>query len=275
MKSSRKYAFIAALAAVLSIALAGLHASAAEVDEPFWHKDRLAFSLSIFKPEIDTTIRVDSKTLGIGTEIDVEQDLNLDDRVTLPVFEGYWRFTRRQSVEFGYFELDRTGTVDLPKDIDWGDTSFPLGDTVNSEFTTKILWVSYRYSFLHNEKQELAASIGIHGVDLSASLQSGTVGVEENDIVAPLPLIGLAYAYNITPDWTVRASGEWFGIEVNDIKGDIFNLAAAVEWFPWDKVGFQLGYTVFDVEVDSGDSDLEGKFEYEYKGPTLGVTFRF
>jgi len=49
------------------------------------------------------------------------------------------------------------------------------------------------------------------------------------------------------------------GIEVNDIESDIFNLTAAVEWFPWDKVGFQLGYTVFDIEVDSGDSDLEGK----------------
>jgi hypothetical protein len=69
-----------------------------------------------------------------------------------------------------------------------------------------------------------------------------------------------------TPDWTLRAAGRYFGLEVNDIEGDIFNIYAGVEWFPFDKLGFELGSTVFDIEVDSGDSKLKGTFEYEYKG---------
>lgn len=247
----------------------------AQADDDFWRDDRFSLTVAVFKPEIDTTIKVDSDSLGAGTEIDVEQDLALEDRKSLVLGEGYWRFTRRQSVVFGYFELDRDGALMIDRELQWGDTLYPVNATVRSDFDTDIYWLSYRFSFLHNEKQELAASAGFHLADISARIAGENVGIEENDLLAPMPLIGLSYTYSFNPDWSLHLSTEWFGLEVDDIKGEILNLAAAVDWYPFERVGLSLAYTMFDVRIESGDSDLSGRFEYQYEGPSLGVTLRF
>ena len=55
--------------------------------------------------DIDSGFRVDSRSLGRGTNIDAEDDLGLDDTNTVFRGELAWRLARRHQLRAGYFDL--------------------------------------------------------------------------------------------------------------------------------------------------------------------------
>ena len=54
-------------------------------------EDRFAIQLSGYFPKVDSRIGIGNPELGLGTEIDLEDDLDLDDRATLFAFGAGWR----------------------------------------------------------------------------------------------------------------------------------------------------------------------------------------
>ena len=55
-------------------------------------EEHFKFIGGVFLPAFDRTVRVDNTTLGIGDEIDLEDDLGFDDTQTTFYGNGYWRF---------------------------------------------------------------------------------------------------------------------------------------------------------------------------------------
>ena len=68
-----------------------------------WSQCRLFFA------NLETKVRLDGTGGVLGTNIDFEQDLGLDDTKTRIMAEGYWRFFERHRLDVSYFDLDRSG----------------------------------------------------------------------------------------------------------------------------------------------------------------------
>jgi hypothetical protein len=244
---------------------------------------RFALGVGLFGPRLDTQVRLDSSDGIVGTLIDFESTLGMDDNDLLPLVLGYYRPARKHRITFQYFRLDRNGDAVSDAPIRFGDTVFPANFPLSSFFDVDVYSLGYAYSLIHNEKMELAFNVGLQFQDIEVGI-SGNVGpgliVEETDVVAPLPTFGASFDYAISDKWIFTSMIGVFGIEIDlgddsDFSGAILQVNTGVMWKAFENVGFALEYNYFNVDVDVNDSDWVGVLKYEYRGPVLAVSVYF
>ena len=159
-------------------------------------RDRFTIAFGAFEPSVYTRVRIDSADGRIGTEINLEDDLALQDRKTLPIIIFRWNIKQRMGLEVSYFALNRDGTVVLQKDIEFDGTLYPIGTTVDSTFDTAVFRVGYTHDVVQKEKTTLSLVGGIHFTDFKTSINDTLLGVnDEQSGLVPLPMIGLNYRY--------------------------------------------------------------------------------
>ena len=220
---------------------------------------------------------------GVGTEIDFESTLGMDDSARLPLILGYYRFAKRHRLGFQYFRLDRNGDSVDSAPIRFGDVVIPANFPVSSFFDVDVYALNYSYSFIHDGRKELAFNVGLQLQDVEVGI-AGNIGpgllVEEADVFAPLPTFGGSFDYAFNDKWIFTSMLGVFAVEIDlgddsDLSGEIVQFNTGLVWKGFDNVGFALQYNYFNVDVDVDDSDWVGFLRYEYRGPVLAVAFYF
>ncbi|MBC2709820.1 MAG: hypothetical protein HGJ94_02030, partial [Desulfosarcina sp.] len=224
MNNAIKICLIGLLAS-LAILLPAFQAQAAQVDNPGdqpWEK--FAVNLGVFLSALDTSFRIGS---GVGLDIDVEEALDLDTSDTVFRTEAMWRFSenRRHRLDFSWFSFKRDGNRLISEDITFEDKNGDLitidaGTRVEANFDLDIYQLAYSYSFIQDERIDLAAGIGFYIMPLDFGLRaSGAVETEgSEDFTAPLPVVGLRMDIALTPQWFIRTGSQVFYLEYNVIN---------------------------------------------------------
>ena len=77
---------------------------------------------------------------------------------------------------------------------------------------------------------------------------------------ADLPSLTLGGAWRWTPGghnkWRIGADAGYFKANINDIDGDVTFGRIGVEFFPWERSGFSLDYTMSKITVDANQVGL-------------------
>lgn len=248
-----------------------------------------------FDASTDSKIRIDGEALPSPLPIDIEDTLGVDDGKLVAWGGIGWHFAERHSVEFEFFTLGREGTVSdtFSPPIQIGDTFIESGQ-ITTSYDTDVFRLTYGFSMLRSERSDFQLKAGLHVASLSAGigLAGGICDPTTNptmppgcpvartstareSVTAPLPHVGLSYAYALSPNWALNLSAIGFAVELDSIDGSIVELTGDVAWQPWRNVGVGLGLRYFDVNVESDGSDLNGEFDFEYFGPALYVAVRF
>jgi hypothetical protein len=245
-------------------------------------EERFKFVGGVFLPAFDRTVRVDNPTLGIGDEINLEDDLGLDDSQTTFYGAGYWRFFPRHRIGVGYFRFKDEITATAQQDLQIGDEIFPVGASISTESKFEIFPIHYSFSFIKREKMEFSGSLGLHwyrinfAVAGSASLANLDAGTEvEAKAAAPLPLLGLQFEYYFTPKWTASIHAEAFSLSIDDFDGSLVNVSARTEYWFFNHFGAGLALNWFRLDVEVDSDDWRGDLEYKYWGPQVYVAVRF
>ena len=212
-----------------------------------------------------TTLRVDSETLGRGTEFSLEDDTNLDETITVARLDARYRFTDRHSMAFSYYDIDRRGSRDLFREIEWNGEVFPIGGSVESRFQQEILKLSYAYTFLIRPKGIMAASAGLHTMKFNTSLRVLDGSRQQSSTAdAPLPVFGIRCQYQFADKWRLVGQLEWFDIKTGDLSGTFSDYILTVEHDTWERFGFCFGLNTFGLDVRSGDEDLKGIIDIRF-----------
>ena len=122
----------------------------------------LTVSAGAFLSKIDSTARVDSASLGVGTEVDLEDDLNLNEDETTFYGNVTWRFFENHRISAGYFQFKRDAGATAKGDLQIGDEIYPAGASLSTEFKMEVVPITYTYSFMKEDKYEFGGSIGLH-----------------------------------------------------------------------------------------------------------------
>ena len=241
-----------------------------QAEEAGYEWPRLSLSLGAqLIADVNTTLRIDSETLGTGTEVDLESDFDVDDRLFLGRIDAGWRFAKKHAIDFSVFELGREGTRIIDRDIQIGNVTFPISTEVKTEFETVVFKLAYRYAFLHRERWHMGASLGAHTMDWKTKWTAGNLALEEDfDVTVPLPVLGLFGSYGITPKLYLNASSEFFGLEYEEFDGFLNNTRLSLEHRTFEHVAFGLGldYFLIDASVESESGNLSAEAEYDYLG---------
>jgi hypothetical protein len=280
---------------ILAIALALFATTTAQAQDYPILDDPWRIYLGAFDATVDSTLEIRGENLPPRPPIDVEDILGVAESKT--VFWGGvgWRFARRHNLEFEGFALNRSAAVteDFDPPLQAGDTYLESG-TVSTSYDTSVYRLTYGFSAVRGERSDLQLKAGIHiasmeaGLGLSGAICDPTTtpteppgcpplgaSVETEDVTAPLPHIGISYAYALSPKWAFNIAGLAFAVEIDDIDGSITEVNADFAWQPMRHFGVGLGYRYFTVNVESGGSQLNGEFEFDYHGPALYIQATF
>ncbi len=237
--------------------------------------DRFSLSLGLFVTDRGTEARLDG-TAGIGTPIDLETDLGLDASDNVFRVDGYFRFNERHRLDFSVFDLSRTSSKQIGRDVQWGDELYAINTGVNTDFDLTIYKLAYTYSFIRRDRGYLGASFGVYSNDTKISLTEQNTGrTEAGDITAPLPVLGLRGQYDLTERWTFRASGEFFYLEFEDADGSLVDLYAGIEYAVRDFLDIGIGINSVELDVDVSGSRFQGSLDWRYTGGLVFFKLNF
>lgn len=265
------------LAALAVSALPGA-ALAEQPQDVFWGE------LAYFYPTISSTARLDlTATARPGTVIKLEDDLDLDDRKSTPYFTLGMRLGDRWRLEFEYYELNRSGSRTLTRQIDWGDSTFPVGVTIDSTFDTTVYRFTGGYSFIKDQTAEAGVGFGLHITDFTTSLSgigsgpNGSVAFqnEKRDTLVPLPTVGLYGTYKVSDQVSLRGRVDFLSFKYDDYDGRLINWMASVDWRFAKNWGAGVGYRYVDYKLDASNPDFRGEINYNFKGPTIFLNAAF
>jgi hypothetical protein len=272
-------------AAVLSTVLSGLILGLCAPAWADWEDDptgkRFYLAGGAFFPRLDTVIRVDAADGTLGTTIDFESTLGMDRSDALPIVRGHYRFNKRHRLNFGYFDLERSGLSASEVEIRFGDVTFPANLPVSSFFDVKVYDLSYGYTLTHSDKWDVDISVGLSLQEISIGIQGNILGVlkEETDVTAPLPTFGASGTYALSEKLLLSGRAGFFAIDLDldssNFSGQIIDLSLMLFHQTFEHVGFGVGYVFFDIDVDYDDDSLDISANYQYRGPMalVGVYF--
>ncbi len=246
--------------------------------------DGVQLELGYYYPNLSTQIRVDTD-IGLGTEIDFEDDLDLSDRKGLWSFELNAPLGKRWLVQAEYLDLSRSSSATLERDLTWGEENYQIGAAVRSYFDVKIYRVSAGYRFYNRENWVFGGLIGAHVADTSAGIglrltnnTGGSVGWEsevDTGGVVPLPNLGLFWSWRFAEKWVLDTRADFLAVEISGIRGRLLAGALNASYVINPEWSVGLGYSVFDLNIDVDKEDWRGEFSFGYDGPRFYAQFQF
>ena len=103
-------------------------ASSGKLVAPWW-VEKFKISAGFFLPINNTKIQVSANGSADGTDIDFQKDLGLDASIATFLTNFEWRISRRSRVSLGYFNMKRSSTHTLQKDITFDSTTYHVNSS--------------------------------------------------------------------------------------------------------------------------------------------------
>ena len=229
-----------------------------EIDKSALPWERFSVNVGYFLADLTSEVRVDSKKLGLGTVIDLENSLGLGESVDALRIDALYRFGRRHRVYFTFFDISRDASRAIQFDLQVGDNVFSKGTVVNSEFGVRIYKGAYSYSFFQNEHFDIAASFGLYTADLSFGLATSGGIAEYEALTAPFPVLGLRGIFAFTDKLFLKQSIDFFWIALDSYYGRIIDFNMALEYNLFKYFGIGVGYDMVKVKIEADGTDFAG-----------------
>jgi len=262
----RRYVF-----ALITLVTLGLPVASPAADSP-----RFSASLGVFVTDRDTDTRIDASSSDTGTDVDLESDLGFDKSDSVFRFDGYWRIADKHRIDVSAFDLSRSATKVIDREITIGDTTYPLDTEISGDLDLGIYKAAYTWMFLRDGSDFLGVSAGLYIADVGAEF-IGPLGVqrETRDITAPLPVFGVRGDYGLGERWTLRGSAELFVFEYNAFDGSLYDVFAGLDFAMTDAVSLGVGFNAVRFDLSLDDSDLTGSLDWSYSGAMVYLKFDF
>ena len=231
-----------------------------------WKRAGVVFGADI--PTSNTDLKIESRSIGLGTTIDLEDELGLDEtRLTFRI-GAFWRFFPRHRIDLSYYDLSRSGSRTLSQTLRVGDKIFLLASNVKTDDDFKMYQASYGYSFWQDQSIDLAASLGLYLLDFDFTLSASNVGSVSVDTIVPVPVIGLKGSYAIREDLFFHAGVHLMFADFDygdfDLKGRLFDAMVRLEYDILEHVSLGLGYNFNLINIEFDDNDNRAAVDLQW-----------
>ena len=245
-----------------------------------WWVERFRLSAGFFESITNTRIQVGVNGSENGTPIDFEKDLGVGANFSTFLTNFQWRISRRSRINIGYFNMKRTATHELQKDITFDSTTYPVNTIVDAYFNTSILQFSYGYAIIQKPTYEIGLSLGAHtiGSKMGIATSGNNVGLSTDNnfgFTAPLPDLGVWGGYAFSKRFAANLNFSYLSLTLNNVYGRIIAYNMLFTYQLVRQLDLSLTYTGLNFKVKKSKGDLNGDFSWGYNGPTLIASFSF
>jgi len=220
-----------------------------------------------------------------GTEVDLNRDFGLDDSATIGYVAFTWRPWEHHEFGLAYYQDDADATRTISRDITFQDTTFRANSIVSADVGIDAYEAYYTWWAASHENWALGPRVGLiwYRLDMQVALQvdvDGTVfgGARREEASVDLPALTLGGSWRWAPqqsDWRLSADAGYFKANIDNIDADVTYGRFGVEWFPWERSGFSLDYTISRVTANADRSNFRGDVHFIDSGLRLGYVYRW
>ncbi|WP_417602340.1 hypothetical protein [Owenweeksia hongkongensis] len=240
---------------------------------------RAYVSTGISFPEITTTMRVDSKS-GLGTEIGLENDFKLNNKLSVFQLEAMVRLKEKSQIVFGYTNLNRGNSFQFEQDVNFGDTTFYAGASADLNFDVYYYALTWRYSFFDKPNWNAGLSLGARVVQFKANLEADVNArtySQGMSVAAPAILIGVHAGGYLTPRLLGRYSLEYFQVSFSGVDINILETDVSLQYFFLENLSIGGGYATNTYKVNEVplSDNFSGKVLFAFSGFNLFLSARF
>jgi hypothetical protein len=241
-------------------------------------EERVRLSLGVVHLSNSTDLQLNSSTGISGTPVNAEDVFGLDKSDYEAKIQAMVRVGERHRLRFDYFSLDRSASSTVTQPIVFRDVVLQPGDPLNSDLSIRTFGITYGYSFLHSDKYEVAATLGVSDTDISARarVQTQTRHVDQTeDQAGPFPTLGLDASYILSKRFYFDGRAQYLKVRVDHLDGTlgIYELDALYRLRP--NISFALGYNILRADLVSRQTRQAGFFNFNSKGPEFFVRIAF
>lgn len=224
---------------------------------------------------------------GTGVSINFEDIFDLPGSKQSLRGEGTWRMTEKGMLDFGVVQFNRSHSLVVDQDVNWGEYTFQEGAYVTATFDSRFIYAAYRHDFLKLDQVRISGSAGLSYLGITAGLEAegSVVGPDgpvtgsvskEADVNFPVPLVGLQVDWAIRDRLTVLMYVRLFNLDYGKINGGMRESAIRMKWHFTRNVGAALGVDTTTVRLKEYETeDYKANFNYQISGLSAYLTLAF
>ncbi len=244
------------------------------------NKPRFSAYLGSFISNNSSGLTIGSQQLGLGVVVNLEEALGLETNTA--VLRGGLEYNFGKRLQHGlvldYFKISRTAKKTLVDDIEVGDYLFTVGDNIRTEFDLSIIKLKYKYSFLNDERVDIAFTGGFFVIPMRFNISSDQFDSQKGDLIAPLPVFGISSNFLLARNLYMKQSAELLYLKIQNFKGSIVDLNLSIEHEPFKHFRYGLGINTFKINiyangVNSPNINFFGNANIDYSGIILYVKY--
>ncbi len=231
---------------------------------PEWRK-RPGFTLRFgtYLPSLNTKLRLDSETLGKGTEIDFEDMLKLDSSPVIARGDAEVPIVSWFSLDLGFYVINRSSTHVIDRDIQVGDTIFNLNQTLNTKFNTTYWRTNLKFYIIRQPRLDFGVWAGANLAFINFSLEAQELGKtfsEGRDVWAPIPALGVHASYTLFRNFYVFGKAGYFYYGISDnLKFSNWSFDININYYFYKFLGIGATYEYNRADLKGELSDLSGE----------------
>ncbi len=207
---------------------------------------------------------------GVGTQLDLEDDLNLDNSEDITA-EVVLKWGDSQ-LSFNYLPIAFSGTGAMTIDGEFNGVPFSEDNVVKTDLDITLYDIGYTYYLANFDDLPtrfqfgLELAVKVAEVDMTFNNISQDY-TESESATVPIPTLGVRSRVALADFLGVSGRIGYMGFDGNHFM----DAEAQVEFSPIPMVGIYAGVRYFDLEIDEDDIYVETKFS----GPFGGLMVRF
>lgn len=263
-----------------------------DTTHPFF-RHRLLLQAGAAFNNLVTSAQVGRAGATSGTPISLEDDLRFDSQKVALDMLARLRFGERWNLEFAYFDVSRSSTASISREIEFGRLTFPVNATVSADFGIAAYRLGLGYALHQTKTTEIgvAVSLYVHDFDLAARGMATMPGFgasfqsESYSVVAPLPTIGFFAHHALNSKWLVSGRVDWIdlslnsinlaGVNLRDVGGSLLSVEVGMEYRLLENLAVGAAYRYQDVSFGATVSNLRGQLDYTTSAPMAFVRTGF
>lgn len=243
---------------------------------------RFSLTYGSYAGGFDTDVRVDDTTTeAVGTEINLESELGLDDAEQLGRFAVRWRPFNRHELAATYTAARRSGFEAIDREITFEDNTYPVNAEVTTQFDTDLTELTYTYWLRKRERDGFGLTLGVSRIALDASLVATRPGqsvaiTNEATTDVPVALIGAQARFAFGSRVLAEVSGATLPrVEIGEYSGRALTGRAAVEVRLFRALGIGAAYNYFRIDGGIEQLDFTGDISMTVRGAEAFVSLGF
>jgi len=213
----------------------------------------------------------------LNLSLSLEDNLGLSSLASFSSLAFVYRITRRSGLYANYYGINRNKTFTNQKELVFIGDTIPAGASVTTYFNTQIASVGYIFSALSNPDAYLGFYGNLYVIFLKTGFNAKN-GVRRADLqyTMPLPNIGFVGSFRLTKWLLFNGSMGVFSLNTEYYGGIIYDLSLSLGFQPTTWMAVNLSYKEFNIELyDNINKQIDAIVEYNFKGPAVGITFKF